>query len=136
MNCLAGAACLGILYFLIPWRALRATALGVTVGYGFSKAFLEQATNAGEPLVGVFWGFLAMLAAVLAFKVKSNWPIAVSGLLFSLAMATYQSTIFLAPAAIVLILQSRSRITGGDFSIRPDEPGLDCSHWAVWLVAC
>jgi hypothetical protein len=109
MNCLAGAACLAILYFLMslavsPWWL----ALSITVGYGFSKAFLTHATNAGEPVVGVFWSFLAIFFAVLSFKVRSNWPIVVSGYLFSVAMATYQSTIFLAPAAIVLLLKSRA----------------------------
>jgi hypothetical protein len=109
MNCLAGAASLAILYLLLSFAVSPGwLALGVTVGYGFSKAFFDQATNAAEPLVGVFWSFLAMLFAVLLFKVRSNWPIVVSGFLFSLAMATYQSTIFLAPAAIVLILHSRS----------------------------
>jgi hypothetical protein len=110
MNCFAGAACLAILYLLMssaisPWRL----ALWATAGYGFSQAFIEQATNANEPLVGVLWSFLAMLFAALSFKVKSNWPIVVSGLLFSLAMATYQSTLLLAPAAIVLMWQAGSQ---------------------------
>lgn len=49
-----------------------------------------------------------MCFAALSLKRRSNWPIIVSALLFSLAMATYQSTIFLAPAALVLIWQGRS----------------------------
>ena len=104
MNCFAGAACLVVLYLLMSsavssWQLV----LCGTVAYGFSKAFLEHATNAAEPLVGVFWSFLATLIVALLFKVKSNWPVVVSGLVFALAMATYQSTILLAPAAIVLI---------------------------------
>jgi hypothetical protein len=122
MNCLAAAACLALLYSLmhavIPsWRVC----LGVTVGYGFSKAFLEQATNANEPMMGVFWSLLAILFAALSFKVKSNWPLWVSGLLFAVAMATYQSTVFLGPAAIVLILQSRSK--------DPDGKSLRSRRW-------
>lgn len=109
MNCLAGAACLAVLcllmYLAVPsW----AKAVLVTVGYGFSKAFIEQATNANQPLVGVLWSVLGLLFASLAFKSKSNWPIVVSAFLFSLAMANYESTIFLAPAAIFLIWRSRS----------------------------
>ena len=109
MNCLAGAACLAVLcllmYLTVPsWTK----AVLVTVGYGFSKAFIEQATNANQPLVGVLWSVLGLLFASLAFKSKSNWLIVVSALLFSLAMANYESTIFLAPAAIFLIWRSRS----------------------------
>src|ERR1700751_5854970 len=73
MNCVAGAACLAIFYSLVSFAVSPGwLALGVTVGYGFSKAFLEQATNAGEPLVGVFWSFLAMLCAV--FSPRSVGP--------------------------------------------------------------
>jgi hypothetical protein len=108
MNCLAGAACLAILcllmYLVIPsWRL----AVVLMVGYGFSKAFLEQATNANQPLVGVLFSFLGMVLASMNFKSKSNWPVVFSGFLFSLAMANYESTIFLAPAAILLIWRSR-----------------------------
>jgi hypothetical protein len=54
-------------------------------------------------MLGVFWSFLALLFAVLSFKRKSLWPICVSGLLFALAMATYQSTILLAFVAVILV---------------------------------
>jgi len=40
-------------------------------------------------------------------KEKPSWLIPASGLLFSLAMATYQSTVPLALAAIAPILKSR-----------------------------
>ncbi|MGH9714565.1 MAG: hypothetical protein ACRD5M_14820 [Candidatus Acidiferrales bacterium] len=107
MNCFAAAGCVALLYFLmyqvIPsWRLC----LGVAVGYGFCKAVLEQATNANEPLMGVLWSLLAISCAALSLKVKSNWPLLVSGFLFSLALATYESTVFLGPAAIVLIVQN------------------------------
>jgi len=108
MNCLAGAACLAclclLMYLTVPsWS----NAVSVTVGYGFSKAFIEQATNANQPLVGALSSILGLLFASLAFKSKSNWPIVVSAFLFSLAMANYESMIFLAPAAIFLIWRSR-----------------------------
>lgn len=122
MNCLAAAACLALLYSLMhavvpSWKIC----LGVTVGYGFSKAFLEQATNANEPMMGVFWSLLAIFFAAISFKLKSNWPICVSGLLFAVAMATYQSTVFLGPAAIVLILASRSK--------DPDDHASESRRW-------
>lgn len=109
MNCIAGAGCLAIIFYLMYLVAASTRlALGVVLAYGFSKAFLLHATNSAEPLVGVFWSLVAMCFAVLSLRRKSIWPIIASALFFSLAMATYQSTIFLAPAAIVLIWQSRS----------------------------
>jgi hypothetical protein len=104
MNCLAGAGCLAIVFYLmyLVTSSVR-LAFGVVLAYGLSRAFLLHATNAAEPLAGVFWSLLAMCFAALSLKRKSNWPIIVSALLFSLAMATYQSTIFLAPSALVLI---------------------------------
>jgi hypothetical protein len=109
MNCLAASGCLTILYILLyalsrSWRL----ALGATVGYGLSRAFLVQATNANEPMVGIFWSFLAICFSVLYWRKESSiWLIVASGSLFSLAMATYQSTLLLAPAALVLIFKSR-----------------------------
>ena len=115
MNCFAGAACLailfGLLYSVVPsWRL----ALAATIGYGFTKAFLVQATNANETPMGLFWSFLALLFAALCFRIKSNWPVLVSASLFALAMATYQTMILLFPAAIVLIWTSRSAKTYED----------------------
>jgi len=113
MNCIAGAGCLVIIFYLMKLvnTSIR-PALGVVLAYGLSRAFLLHATDSAEPLVGVFWSLLAMCFAVLSLKRKSNWPIIASALLFSLAMATYQSTIFLAPAAIVLIWLGRSNRDG------------------------
>jgi len=107
MNSLAGAGALGILSFLM-YRASSSWgwAIAGTAGYGFSKSFLESATNANEPMVGLFWSFLAVLAASASFPMKSNWPAVTSGLLFSLAMASYQTMILLAPVAIVLFWRS------------------------------
>ncbi|MGH9740763.1 MAG: hypothetical protein ACRD51_00255 [Candidatus Acidiferrum sp.] len=114
MNCIAGAGCLAILFYLMSLLPSSVgTALGVVFAYGLSRAFLLHATNSAEPLVGVFWSLLAMCFAVLAVKRKSNWPILISALFFSLAMATYQSTILFAPAAIVLIWKGRSNRDGG-----------------------
>jgi hypothetical protein len=108
MNCLAGAGCLAIIFYLMYLLTSSVRiAFGVALAYGLSRAFLLHATNAAEPLAGVFWSLLAMCFAALSLKRKSNWPIILSALLFSLAMATYQSTIFLAPAALVLIWQGR-----------------------------
>lgn len=102
MNCFAGAACLTI-FFLLILSATRSWLLALmsTVGYGFSRAFIAQATNANEPMLGMFWSFLAVSFAVLySYKRKFFGLLVASGCLFSLSMATYQSAVLLAPAAI------------------------------------
>src|ERR1700722_2597182 len=136
MNCVAGAACLAIfcllMYLAIPsWRV----ATVVTLGYGFCKAFLEQATNANQPLVGVLLSFLGLLFASMTFRSKSKWPIVASGFLFSFAMANYESTIFLAPAAMVLIWRSRRQDLQRTLVTLPE--GLAIGTFAVsGLVSC
>src|SRR5260370_17003985 len=120
MNCLAAAASVTMVFWLtkLATRSLR-LALCVAAGLGFSKAFLLHATNSAEPMVGIFWSFLAVCLAALSFKTGHKWPIIASGFLFALAMATYQSTIFLAPAAIVVIWYGRAPEQGQSFFSRP-----------------
>jgi len=120
MNCLAAAASLTMVVCLTK-LATRSTrvALCVGAGLGFSKAFLLHATNSAEPMVGIFWSFLAICLAALSFKTQHKWPIIASGFLFVLAMATYQSTIFLAPAAMVLIWYGRAPEQGQSFFSGP-----------------
>ena len=128
MNCFAGAACLAILFALMysvvsSWRL----ALAVTIGYGFTKAFLEQATNANEAPMGLFWSFLALFFAALCFRVKSNWPVCCLGVDFChLAMATYQTMILLFPAAIVLIWASRSAKAGDSHANQKSGTNRSC----------
>lgn len=126
MNCVAGGGCLGIIFYLTYLVSSSQTAaLGVVITYGLSKAFLLHATNSAEPLVGVFWSLVAIIFAVLAVRRKSDLPIIISAVFLSLAMATYQSTILLAPAAIVLIWKGRS-----------DRDGTPLFSGARWIEFC
>jgi hypothetical protein len=107
MNCFAAAATLAIVFILIyvtisSWQL----SLAAVVALGLSKAFFEQATNANEAVVGLFWSLAAVLILIVGLRVRSVWLIFASGLTFSLSMATYESMIFLAPAGLVLIWQS------------------------------
>lgn len=135
MNCLAGAGCLTILYLLIyvvndSWLS----ALMITIGYGLSRSFIGQATGANEPMLAVFWSFLAVLFAALTLKVKSLWPAMVSGLLFSVAMATYQSMALLAPAGLFLTCQTQSRRWPriGAFVLSGFAGCVSIYAWAYW----
>lgn len=109
MNVVAAAGCIAILY----WIILRVTdswklATAICAGYGFTVAFLAQATNPNEPMVGAFWSFLAVALVILSAGKDTTWPVLISGVLFALAMATYRSMVFLAPGAVVILLAATS----------------------------
>jgi hypothetical protein len=106
MNCFSAAASLAIVFLLIyitvsSWKL----SLGAVIALGLSKAFFLQAINANEAVVGLFWSLIALFVLASTLSVKSKWLIFVSGLLFSLSMASYESMIFLAPSGLVLIWQ-------------------------------
>jgi hypothetical protein len=120
MNCLAAAVCLTVLFWILrkvteSWKL----ATIVCVGYGLTTAFLAQAVNPNEPMVGAFWSFLAIALAILSLRNRRLWPIVVCGLLFALAMATYRTMVFLAPAASVVIVSP----AGSDESWKPWRSG-------------
>ncbi|MBZ5659117.1 MAG: hypothetical protein LAO08_01815 [Acidobacteriia bacterium] len=120
MNCVAAAASLVIVFLLIRWTISSwKIALGAVVTLGLSKAFFSQATNANEAVVGLFWSLLAVLVLVLGLRARSLWLIFVSGLLFPLSMASYESMIFLAPAGLVLIWRTWAEEDRGSPASRP-----------------
>jgi hypothetical protein len=105
MNAFAAGGVLAILYRLL--RALsgsRAIALGLTVAAGFSKAFLMHATNAAEPVIGLFFSILAVGVMARALCSGTVWLLPVSGALITLAMSTYQSMVLIAPGMAALAL--------------------------------
>jgi len=109
MNGLAAAGSIAILYWIIL-RVTSSWKLTTTVclAYGLTTAFLAQATNPNEPMVGAFWSFLAIALALLSLGDNRLWPLALSGLVFTLAMATYRSMVLIAPAAAVTIVSFAS----------------------------
>lgn len=105
MNCLAGAAALGVFCALVfavtdSW----AIAVGTTVALGLTKAFLAQATNSNEPMPGIMWSFAGIALAARSVQKKSFGAAILSGLVFGLSMVTYRSMVLLAPAAALLLL--------------------------------
>ena len=103
LNALAAAGCVAVLWRLVhlatgSWRA----SLGAVLLFGSSRAFLLHATNAAEPMLGLFWSLLAVLVLALSLPERGTWGALVAGALFALALATYQSMILLVPAAVVL----------------------------------
>jgi hypothetical protein len=103
MNCLAAAGCIAAIYRLShAATASWVISFGVATGYAFSRAFLLHATNAAEPVLGLFWSLLAIEVTVIALQRGWSWLISISGLLLSLAMANYQSMILIGPVAAFL----------------------------------
>jgi len=108
MNAAAAAGCAAVLYRLTwlatgSWRA----ALAAACLWSFSRAFLLHATNAAEPMVGVLWSALALLLLALSHGDRRPWRPFAAGALLALAMATYQSTILIAPLAALLCVTLR-----------------------------
>ncbi len=69
MNCLAAAGCLAVLYWIIlrvtsSWKLTTA----VCVACGLTTAFLAQATNPNEPMLGALWSFLGITFAIPSGK--------------------------------------------------------------------
>lgn len=121
MNVLAAAICVTVLFRILlrvtsDWKLSAA----VCAGYGLTTAFLAQATNPNEPMVGAAWSFLGVAFAILSLRNHRVWPVVVSGLLFALAMATYRSMVLVAPAAAVIIASSTSakKLTRGEQLLR------------------
>lgn len=104
MNCVAAAGCLALFFRLSLMATLsKRAALGITLGLGLSRAFLLHATNASEPMVAIFWSFLAIYLAARCFRTVSRWPAFVSGVLVALAMASYQTAVLLGPVAVLIL---------------------------------
>jgi hypothetical protein len=69
MHCLAAAGCLAVLYWIIlrvtsSWKLRTA----VCVAHGLTTAFLAQATNPNEPMLGALWSFLGITFAIPSGK--------------------------------------------------------------------
>src|SRR5262245_14499589 len=105
MNAVAAAGCLAIMFCLIQAAtSAPGVSLWATIGYGFSNAFFSHATNSAEPVAGLWLSFLSIGGIALALRKNQSWLLIVSGTLFALAMATYQSMVLISPAAAVLLL--------------------------------
>ena len=136
MNCLAGAGCLAILcsLFYEITSSWFWTLVG-TLAYALCKAFIAQATSSNQPMVGVFWSFLALWLAVQFLKHKSLWLICMSGVIFALALATYQSTILLAFVVVLLLFLCRTEGTGDSYFDRSQILGLGSFVFSGFAVS-
>lgn len=103
MNALAASGVLAMFY-LLTYKITESFryALAITSCYAFSRAFLLHATNSTEPTVGLLWSVLGVSILVFALSRGYSKLIFLTGFFFALSMATYQSMVLIAPAALVL----------------------------------
>lgn len=103
MNAVAAAGCVAVLYRLtLLATGSHGAALGSAALWAFSRAFLRHATNSAEPMAGLLWSCLALLLLALPRRGSGLVSALAAGALLALALATYQSTILIAPLAAVL----------------------------------
>jgi hypothetical protein len=103
MNGIAAAGVLGLLYGAVRLIGLRVGfALLITASYGLSRAFVAHATTGAEAMVGLFWSAVAIALVVAGSAQGKYWLQCGGGVVFALAMATYQSMVLIAPAVVVL----------------------------------
>src|SRR5204862_145020 len=83
------AGSLALLYIL-TWLATSSTGISwcAVLALGLSRAFLAHATNSAEPMVGLFFSFLALLIVVASLRRGRTATIFLGGLCFATAMAT------------------------------------------------
>ena len=104
MNAAAAAGCVGLVYWIVRVATgAGGAALAAAAGLAFSRAFLLHATNAAEPMAGLFWSLVAATGAVVAVRRKLIWPAVVAGFALALGVASYESMLMVAPAALVLL---------------------------------
>jgi hypothetical protein len=108
LNAFAATASLAILFDLARTATKSAfVSVYVTSLLGLSYAFIAQATNGNEPMVGLFWSLLALRLVLYAVTKGSLSKLSAGAALFALSLATYQSMASLAIVALVIIYFTR-----------------------------
>jgi hypothetical protein len=91
MNAVLSAAIIAMLYLLLSTFSTRWVATLCTLLFGFSAAVSLHATNAAEPVAGVFFSMfgITLLAVGLQRENRALWIAA--GISFALGLASYQA---------------------------------------------
>ena len=104
MNAFAAAGCVTIMFI---WcrriTSQRFVPFAISIAYGSSRAFLAHATNAAEPMVGLFWSFLAAMLVAASLSREKRLLCFAGGVILALSMATYMSMVLIGPSLCLLI---------------------------------
>ncbi|MGH8012134.1 MAG: hypothetical protein ACREQ4_06535 [Candidatus Binataceae bacterium] len=104
MNALAAACCVAMLFAVIHTVTDKIEiAIVFTAIFAFSRAFVLHATNAAEPIMGLFWAFLSVLVVMFSLAHRRSWVSIAGGFMLAFAMATYESMVLIAPALVLMI---------------------------------
>jgi len=115
MDSLLAAGCCAILFAWV--RSLTDSlklALMAALFWALSHAVLLHATNASEPLAGLFISLCALSMALLSIRQARASLMIPAGFLIALAMASYQSMVFIGMACGFLGLLWPIETTSGD----------------------
>ena len=96
MNAALAAGCCAVLFALV--RSLTdSLKLGIVaaLSWSLSNAVLLHATNAAEPMSGLFFSVCAFAIVIVSVRRGRSSLMIPAGLLLALAMASYQSMVFI-----------------------------------------
>jgi hypothetical protein len=99
MNAAFAAGCCSILFTIVR-NLTGSLKLGLlaTLSWSLSHAVLLHATNAAEPMSGLFFSVCALAVTIVSVRRGAASFLILAGFLLALAMASYQSMVFLGPA--------------------------------------
>lgn len=125
MMAVLAAASLGLTYLIlvkfVKYTYIRIMALLI---FASGSAFLMHATNAAEVMPGFFFSLFAIQLLLELLERSAAVPLVLVGLLFALAMASYESMILAAPIGAALC-----------FAWRNPHPGARAARVAVSRLA-
>lgn len=124
MNALTAAGSVSLLWTLSYHATgnVRA-AWAASCAYAFSNAFLLHATSTAEPMVGLWWSLISVLAVAAGLAASSRLRLFLGGALLLLAMATYESMVLIGPAELIFIYYW------------DDQRDSRNSTWVLWFLA-
>ena len=121
MNAVLAAGCSAILFALV--RSLTdSLKLGVlaALSWSLSHAVLLHATNAAEPMSGLFFSVCAFAIVIVSVRRGISSLMIPAGFLLTLAMASYQSMVFMGVSCglVALLWPVSDRERGIGYSLR------------------
>lgn len=134
MNSALAAGCCAVLFALV--RSLGSQKLGIVaaLSWSFSHAVLLHATNAAEPMSGLFFSVCAFAIVIVSVRRGSSGLMIPAGFLLALAMASYQSMVFMGMSCglVALLWPVNSHERGIGCGLR--RTGLLVTSFLVGLV--
>jgi hypothetical protein len=91
MNSLLAAAVIAMIWTVMTPLAGTRVALLCSLIFGFSNALLLHATNAAEPMPGLYWSVLGIWLLLRGLEGERHPLLIAAGLVFALGLASYEA---------------------------------------------